>query len=116
MKTKLIKDALKNYEIDMNLLANLMAKDLCHPDSIDEVWWVGEEVGGVACINDMYIEASDIVNYHRFGMKPESFIEWYDQTTDRGVEEKPTINLNSWNMGLRYQDLQDYKALHLINE
>lgn len=99
IRTNLAKDALKNYEIDMQTLANCLAKEL----ELDFDHWVGNEIGGVACFGDTFIIGDDIINYYRLEFTPDEFFEWYYDTLEAADNDKNTINMESWKMGLRYE-------------
>lgn len=95
IRTSLAKGALKNYEVDMQTLAQCLAKEL----ELDFDYWVSDVIGGVACYGDVFIDADDIVNYYRLEYTPDEFLDWFYST----LEAKQYINMKSWKMGLRYE-------------
>ena len=66
-------------------------------------FFVGKNVGQVAMFGDYYIDFDDIRLDIDKNVNESLFFEWYDGTTSRALEEKPTVNYESYVMGFRYE-------------
>lgn len=73
---------------------------------VEFLFFVNDDVIGVAFISDSFFNVSDII-YDIDNDCPKDLIwEWYDKTMEMGIEEKPTINYQSYAKGLRYDKLK----------
>jgi len=78
----------------------------CKKHEVEVEYFVADDLLGIVSVSDFSMKISDIVLDIDTKQPKHGFIEWYDQTIDRGMENKQTINYKSWCMGLRYTDLK----------
>lgn len=68
-----------------------------------EVWWVGEEIGGVLFVNDYFFSIHNIVDFMRYNYSPKMMFEWMDYSLERySVDDNPIC-------------IRDYKKLRKSN-
>lgn len=75
--------------------------------------WVGGDIGGIANFGDIYyFSITDIIEDVNNGYKKGLILKWLEDsvdasndTTNKYFDEKPYINLKSYAMGLRYENL-----------
>lgn len=61
-------------------------------ESIDD-FWVGDDIGGVICINDYFHNLKDMVDALILDCPREKFFEWYDYSLEN-YEKKDAIHYN----------------------
>ena len=81
-------------------------------------FWVGEEVGGIVCVSDYFINFLDVVYMVDNNIGWDVFLNWYDYTLELSIKNGiktnkiPIPNLQSWCMGCpRYSEdeLDEFK-------
>ena len=81
-----MKKELTKYENACNeLTRTFIEKYICDKDyKLNEVsWdWVGNTIGEVVCINDYFINMTDIAEAFRLKCSVETFWEWYDDSLE----------------------------------
>jgi len=94
---------LKKHNLKKAINAYVTAFEVKHETVIDG--FIADDIIGIALFADSYFNMSDII-FDLDNSCPKDFIwDWYNQTLDRAMEEKQTINYKAWTMGLRYEDL-----------
>lgn len=72
----------------------------------DPTFWVGNNIGGVVCVDDMFLDFEDI-RYDIETEQPKRNIkDWYNYTSEQlklqtYTDDIPQVNYKSWCMGLR---------------
>lgn len=67
--------------------------------------WVCEDIGGVACIGDYYIDMDQMVTCLEKGISSEAFFRWYNYALDEHMQERSPVNLeNFWR---QYKSIQN---------
>jgi len=86
-------------------VCNKYLKAFCEKQDFefDENAWVNEDIGGVAMINDMFLNFSDIV-WDVNSEQPKGMItEWYYMCLENAIN---SINYFSYTHGIRIKDLE----------
>jgi len=68
---------------------------------------VSDDLMGVLLFGDHYFNITDIIYDIDTNQDSDMIYTWYDATLDRAMEEKTTMNYESWCRGLRYEDLDE---------
>lgn len=64
--------------------------------------WVANEVGGVLCVNDYYLDFDDIKYDIDNDVAENVFFEWYDYCVElMMIDGAPDVNYKSWVRGFR---------------
>lgn len=61
-----------------------------------EHWWVADEIGGVACINDYFFNIGDMSDFLRYNYTIKAMFEYYDYTMDCYENNKERLNIKTW--------------------
>ena len=86
----------KRIELDKKYLDKFCKKHHTYHDFVNE---------DMALIGDCYFNITDIYYDIDNNIQKDVIWNWYSQTLDRAMEDKQTMNFNSWVGGLRYGDL-----------
>jgi len=86
----------KRIELDKKYLDKFCKKHHTYHDFVNE---------DMALIGDCYFNITDIYYDIDNNIQKDVIWNWYSQTLDRAMENKQTMNFNSWVGGLRYGDL-----------
>ena len=63
----------------------------------DVSWfWVGDNIGGVAFINDDFLNMYDIAEVMELNPEPDKFFEWMEYRNEKHMEGKDPINLRTY--------------------
>jgi len=78
--------------------------------------WVGEDIGGVVMIGDMYIDFSNIRYDIDHDVEPGKFVQWYDYALeiamlDNGRGDMRQVNYKHWLMGARPYSEEDLEEI-----
>ena len=73
----------------------------------DKDSWIGNRYDVIE-MSDYYIDITTIFLTLKHNVTKETFIEWYNYTVSK-TDNKPTINYNSWIMGLRPETIKFLK-------
>jgi hypothetical protein len=78
---------MKNINIELNdylnsvdMLADYFANRYFGKDN--DLWWVGDDIGGVAVIADYFFNMSDIVEFIKYKYSRKQMFEYYDYKLD----------------------------------
>jgi len=66
---------------------------------------VNDNLLDVICIGDSFFNIDDLIKDLDNKCPKDVIWNWYSETIDRAMENKQTMNFNSWVGGLRYGDL-----------
>jgi hypothetical protein len=97
--SKKIENLKKVYEKACNDYVKLF----CEKQEMEFDYWIGNEVGGVAEINDCFFNFSDIVLDVNAKIQKGVIIDWYYANLDN---PKKQINYYSYTKGLRHKDIK----------
>ena len=61
-----------------------------------EYFWVGDNIGGVACINDDFLNMYDIAEVMELNPEPDKFFEWMEYRNEKHMEGKDPINFRTY--------------------
>lgn len=101
--TKKIQTLKAAYEVIVNEYMEIF----CKKQDVDFDGWVGEDVGSVACIADMFLNFSDIKTDVDMEVKSGEIINWYWDNMPQSLGEEPkSINYYSYLKGLRVKDIK----------
>lgn len=68
---------------------------------------VNDDPLGVYCFsNEYYVSINDIVYSVENNINEDVFFDWYQETFDRSIDGKKTINFVSYSNGFKYSDLK----------
>ena len=86
----------ENYE----KACNQYLKAFCekHEYEYDTDAWVADEVGGIICVSDYYIDMETIVSDINMDAPVDEFTKWYDYNL-RASKFGRTVNFKSWLKG-----------------
>lgn len=80
--------------------------------------WVGDEIGGVLCVNDdMFFNFNDIKYCVDYDVADQDLFAWYDYCSRLGMIDRdiPTPNLRNWCWGCprkTEEEIQELERLH----
>lgn len=104
-KTVKLQELNRQYEF----VCNEWVQKFCNKQDLVFDYWIGDEIGGLACFNEEYFfNLSDIIQ-DLIKKQPKGFIlEWYEEGVDYNLsnEKVQHINYKSYIMGLRYEQLK----------
>ena len=92
-----------NLELEYKDLVMSYIREFEDKHTITFDFFVGKNVGQIAMFGDYYIDFDDIRLDIDKNVNESLFFEWYDITVSRALEEKPTVNYESYVMGFRYE-------------
>ena len=58
--------------------------------------WVANEVGGIACVNDYFVDMQTIIDDVDLPTTEDEFLKWYDYCLDAAEFGLTTPNYKSW--------------------
>lgn len=61
--------------------------------TLDDIFWVGDDIGGVACVGEYFHNMNDMVAALYLDCPVEKFFEWYDYCLEN-YEKKDAIYYN----------------------
>ena len=86
----------QRIELDKKYLDKFCLKHHTYHDFVNE---------DMALIGDCYFNITDIYYDIDNNIQKDVIWNWYSETIDRAMEDKQTMNFNSWVGGLHYGDL-----------
>lgn len=110
---------------DLKELYNKVVEEYCIEfckkydfDDYDASMWVSDDIGGVLCVSDYFINFSDIKYCIDNNVSWKDFVRWYDYCIDLGMIDTslPMPNLNSWIHGCPRMSLDDINRLKSAKE
>lgn len=100
----------QNYENACN--AYLKAFCEKHDFSIEDAFWVGDDVGGILNVGDMDFDMATIRIDIDEDASEEELIKWYDYILEASTFKLPTPNFHAWIHGCPRTDSEWFKARH----
>jgi hypothetical protein len=68
--------------------------------------WIGDEIGGICCFGDYFINFSDVVLDIDSEQPKELILKWQNDSIDWHLKGRTEyINYKSYAMGIRFEDL-----------
>lgn len=96
-------------------VANSYIHGFAKKHEVDFEFWVGDEVGGVACFNSEYFFNFDDIRHDIDNNIPKGLIsDWQNDTVEYNLHGMKSINFKSYAIGLRYADIQSQGAARLL--
>jgi hypothetical protein len=113
MRTKLK----QNYENACN--AYLLAFTAKHGYDFEPDCWVGNDVGGIAMVGDLFVNLTDIRDDIDRDAPEQEFLKWYDYCLElHDLSTKnypiPTPNYKSWLMGCPRKSVEEIQELEAM--
>lgn len=112
--TNFMKDKAKRiYEEGCNLYLRLFCEKHGYDADSQDTWWVGNDVGGVAGIGDLYADMATIRADIDKDAPEEEFLKWYDYCTEAHCLGLSSPNYVSWLMGCprQYDEMERIREL-----
>lgn len=76
--------------------------------------WVANEVGGIACINDYFVDMQTIIDDVDLPVTEDEFLKWYDYCLDAAEFGLTTPNYKSWVNGCPRTSKESFDNLRAI--
>ena len=92
--TKEQKDLIKNWEEATQAIATRFRNKYFSKDA--EIWWVGDEIGGVLYINDHFFSLDNILISLRENVSITNMFGYYSFDLDSAMDNKTRINYKTW--------------------
>ena len=78
---------LKQWEIATHNLTNVFTNRY-FKNSVSDIYWVGDEVGGVLCVNDYFFDIGRICEAIRYNTSVKRLFEYYDKEIEFAMRDK----------------------------
>lgn len=76
--------------------------------------WVANEVGGIVCIADYFVDMQTIIDDVDLSTTEDEFLNWYGYCLDAAEFELPTPNYKSWVKGCPRTSKEAFDNLRAI--
>ena len=76
MKDSKLKNQLFEWERSTNLLATAFIEKY-YPDYIDDWYWIGDEIGDILIISDVFLNVDHMVDALRYDATLDQWHDWY---------------------------------------
>lgn len=76
--------------------------------------WVGNEVGGIVCVNDYFVDMQTIIDDVDLATTEDEFLKWYDYCLEASEFGLPTPNYKSWVKGCPRTSKESFDNLRAI--
>lgn len=63
---------------------------------LSDVYWIGDEVGGVLALNDYFFNTQDMVDFLRYKYSVKDMFDYYDYKMDMQMKKKEYMNIDNW--------------------
>jgi uncharacterized phage protein (TIGR01671 family) len=109
-KITMNKETLKNnYESACNAYLKVFCRK--HDFEYEPDAWVGDEVGGITCVGDCYVDMATIRTDIDQSAPEDEFVRWYDYCQRAGMLGITTPNFAAWLKGCPVRTDEELKAL-----
>jgi len=78
---------LKQWELATHNLTNVFT-DKYFKDCVSDIYWVGDEVGGVLCVNDYFFDIGRICEAIRYNTSIKRLFEYYEKEIELAIKDK----------------------------
>jgi len=78
---------LKQWELATHNLTNVFTEKY-FKNSVSDIYWVGDEVGGVLCVNDYFFDIGRISEAIRYNTSIKRLFEYYDKEIEFAMRDK----------------------------
>ncbi len=90
------KQEIEIHEASIERLTIVFASKYFKDYVYDNTDWVGNEIGGVICINDYWFNFDDILGYLKHKYSAKKMFEHYDYALDRKEKGKTVVNIKNY--------------------
>lgn len=95
----------KKRQSDLNNAIMAYITEFEHKHEAYFEFFISDDILGIVVFGDSYFNVSDIIYDIDTKQEPDNIWDWYYASVDRGLEEKSTMNYETWCKGLRYSDI-----------
>jgi len=81
------KKRLKQWELATHNLTNVFTNRY-FKNSVSDIYWVGDEVGGVLCVNDYFFDIGRICEAIRYNTSSKRLFEYYEKEVEFAMRDK----------------------------
>jgi hypothetical protein len=86
-------EILIDWEFACGELSSAFLDELYENETMPEVYWIADEVGGVLHFNDYFVSTNIMADYFKYGYTPDQFFDWYDKCY---LDEGCKINMKNF--------------------
>lgn len=78
---------LKNWEKETNKLKDIFVKKY-FGDSANDVYWIGDEIGFILCVNDYFFDLQRIGEAIKYNASVKRFFEYHNKELELAIKNK----------------------------